>query len=140
MKELTSYKYIIAGAGLFGATVAERLASQGHQVLVIDRRNHLAGNVYSYTDPATKIEVHKYGSHIFHTELDEVWNYITSKSKEWFYIDNPHIGPLQFCQRNSNKKSKRYEFERLRVCFWWPRFVADLKFMHKYYVDWHRKK
>ncbi|MBR0460461.1 UDP-galactopyranose mutase [Candidatus Saccharibacteria bacterium] len=77
MKELKSYKYIIAGAGLFGATVAERLASQGHQVLVIDRRNHLAGNVYSYTDPATKIEVHKYGSHIFHTEMDEVWDYIT---------------------------------------------------------------
>lgn len=71
---------------------------------------------------------------------EQVWNYITSKNKEWFYIDNPHIGPLQFCQRNSNKKSKRYEFERLRVCFWWPRFVADLKFMHKYYVDWHRKK
>ncbi len=71
---------------------------------------------------------------------DQVWNYITSKEKEWFYINNPHIGPLQFCQRNSNNKSKRYEFERQRICFWWPHFIADLKFIHRYYVDWRRKK
>lgn len=68
---------LIVGAGIFGATVAERLANAGRRVLVIDRREHLAGNIYSYTDEATKIEVHKYGSHIFHTEMDEVWDYIT---------------------------------------------------------------
>ena len=71
------YDYVIVGAGIFGATVAERLADAGKKVLVIDRREHLAGNIYSYTDEETGIEVHKYGSHIFHTEMDEVWDYIT---------------------------------------------------------------
>lgn len=69
--------YLVVGAGIFGATVAERLAAAGKKVLVIDRREHLAGNIYSYTDEETGIEVHKYGSHIFHTEMDEVWDYIT---------------------------------------------------------------
>lgn len=68
--------YLVVGAGIFGATVAERLASAGEKVLVIDRRDHLAGNIYTYTDKDTGIEVHKYGSHIFHTEYDEVWEYI----------------------------------------------------------------
>lgn len=74
---MKDFPYIVVGAGFFGATIAERLADAGHKVLVIDRRDHLAGNAYSYTDPETKIEVHKYGSHIFHTEDDEVWKYIT---------------------------------------------------------------
>lgn len=73
----TKNEYLVVGAGIFGATVAEKLASVGKKVLVIDKREHLAGNIYSYTDEATGIEVHKYGSHIFHTEMDEVWDYIT---------------------------------------------------------------
>lgn len=75
--EVKDYKYIVAGAGIFGAIIAERLASRGNAVLVVEKRDHIAGNIYSYTDEETGIEVHKYGSHIFHTELDEVWNYIT---------------------------------------------------------------
>lgn len=75
--EVEDYKYIVAGAGIFGAIIAERLASRGNAVLVVEKRDHIAGNIYSYTDEETGIEVHKYGSHIFHTELDEVWNYIT---------------------------------------------------------------
>lgn len=74
---MESCDYLVVGAGVFGATVAERLADAGLKVLVIDRREHLAGNIYSYTDEETGIEVHKYGSHIFHTEMDEVWDYIT---------------------------------------------------------------
>ena len=74
---MDKYDYLVVGAGVFGATVAERLADAGLKVLVIDRREHLAGNIYSYTDEETGIEVHKYGSHIFHTEMDEVWDYIT---------------------------------------------------------------
>ena len=74
---MEEYNYLIVGAGIFGATVAERLAAAGEKVLVIDRREHLAGNIYSYTDEKTGIEIHKYGSHIFHTEIDEVWDYIT---------------------------------------------------------------
>lgn len=77
MREIKDYDYIVAGAGIFGAIVAERLASKGHPVLVVEKRDHIAGNIYSYTDEETGIEVHKYGSHIFHTELDEVWDYIT---------------------------------------------------------------
>lgn len=75
--KINDLDYLIVGAGVFGATVAERLADIGKKVLVIDRRKHLAGNIYSYTDKETGIEVHKYGSHIFHTEMKEVWDYIT---------------------------------------------------------------
>ena len=51
-----NYDYIMVGSGIFGATVAERLANAGKKVLVIDRREHLAGNIYSYTDEETGIE------------------------------------------------------------------------------------
>lgn len=94
---MEKYSFIIVGAGIFGATVAERLADEGKKVLVIDRREHLAGNVYSYIDPETKIEVHKYGSHIFHTELDEVWDYITKFTKFNDYVhtvNTRHDGKL----------------------------------------------
>ena len=74
---MNGYDYVVVGAGIFGATIAERLAEQNKKVLVIDRRTHLAGNIYSYRDKETGIEVHKYGSHIFHTEMDDVWEYIT---------------------------------------------------------------
>ena len=76
-RRVEEYKYIVAGAGIFGAIIAERLASQGNPVLVVEKRDHIAGNIYSYTDPETKIEIHKYGSHIFHTELEDVWEYIS---------------------------------------------------------------
>jgi UDP-galactopyranose mutase len=75
--EVKDYKYIVAGAGIFGAIIAERLASRGENVLVVEKRDHIAGNIYSYTDEETGIEVHKYGSHIFHTEHEDVWKYIT---------------------------------------------------------------
>ena len=75
--KVEDYKYIVAGAGIFGAIIAERLASKGNHVLVVEKRDHIAGKIDSYTDEKTGIEVHKYGSHIFHTELDEVWDYIT---------------------------------------------------------------
>lgn len=89
--------YLVVGAGIFGATVAERLADAGWRVLVIDRREHLAGNIYSYTDKETGIEVHKYGSHIFHTEMDEVWDYITHFAEFNDYIhtvNTRHEGKL----------------------------------------------
>ncbi len=89
--------YLIVGAGIFGATVAERLASAGNKVLVIDRRDHLAGNIYSYTDEETGIEVHKYGSHIFHTEMDDVWNYVTKFTEFNDYthtVNTRHDGKL----------------------------------------------
>lgn len=95
--ELKNYDYLVVGAGIFGATVAERLASAGKKILVIERRSHLAGNIYSYVDEETGIEVHKYGSHIFHTEMDEVWDYITRFTKFNNYIhtvNTRHDGKL----------------------------------------------
>ncbi len=74
---IEGYDLIVVGAGFYGATVAERMAKKGKKVLVIDRREHVAGNAYSYRDEKTGIDIHKYGSHIFHTEDDEVWEYIT---------------------------------------------------------------
>ncbi|ONK10472.1 UDP-galactopyranose mutase [Streptomyces sp. MP131-18] len=68
---------LVVGAGLFGLTVAERCASElGLRVTVMERRSHLGGNAYSEDDPETGIEVHRYGSHLFHTSNDRVWAYV----------------------------------------------------------------
>lgn len=68
--------YII-GAGFFGATLAERIATvHGLPVAVIDQRPHIGGNCWSELYPGTQVEYHKYGSHIFHTSHEEVWAYI----------------------------------------------------------------
>ena len=68
---------VVVGSGFFGLTVAERAATElGAQVVVLDRRAHLGGNAFSYADPTTGIEVHKYGSHLFHTSNREVWEYV----------------------------------------------------------------
>lgn len=68
---------LIVGAGLFGLTMAERIASEcGKKVLLIDKRNHIGGNCYSEFDTETGIECHKYGAHLFHTSNDEVWEYV----------------------------------------------------------------
>ncbi len=68
------YDYLIIGAGLFGATVARELTDAGHSVLVIDKRSHIAGNVY--TEKVEGINVHVYGAHIFHTNNKQVWDYV----------------------------------------------------------------
>ena len=67
---------IVVGCGLFGLTVAERAASAGLKVEVIEKRNEVGGNAYSYFDTETNIEVHKYGSHLFHTNTERVWAYV----------------------------------------------------------------
>ncbi len=70
------YDYLIVGAGLFGAVFAREAAARGKKVLVIDRRDHIAGNVY--TEKIEGIQVHTYGAHIFHTNSREVWDYVNS--------------------------------------------------------------
>jgi UDP-galactopyranose mutase len=76
------YDYLIVGAGFAGCVLAERLASVGNKrVLIIDKRNHIAGNAYDHYDKAG-ILVHKYGPHIFHTNSKEVFNYL-SQFTEW---------------------------------------------------------
>lgn len=68
------YDYLIVGAGLYGAVFARQLTDAGHSCLVIDKRNHIAGNVY--TEKIEGINVHVYGAHIFHTNNREVWEYV----------------------------------------------------------------
>ena len=68
------YDYLIIGAGLYGAVFAQQAKAAGKKVLVIDKRNHIAGNVY--TEKVEGIDVHKYGAHIFHTNNKAVWNYV----------------------------------------------------------------
>ena len=68
------YDYLIVGAGLYGSVCARELTDAGKKVLVIDKRNHIAGNIY--TEKIEGINVHKYGAHIFHTNLPEVWTYV----------------------------------------------------------------
>ena len=68
------YDYLIIGAGLYGAVFARQAADAGKKVLVIDKRNHIGGNVY--TEKVEGIDVHKYGAHIFHTNNKEVWDYV----------------------------------------------------------------
>ena len=69
------YDYLIVGAGLYGAVFAREATDAGKSVLVIDKRPNIAGNVY--TENVEGIQVHKYGAHIFHTNLKEVWDYVT---------------------------------------------------------------
>ncbi len=68
------YDYLIVGSGLYGAVFAQEAKKAGKKVLVIERRPHIAGNVY--TEDIEGIHVHKYGAHIFHTNNEEVWNYL----------------------------------------------------------------
>ncbi len=68
------YDYLIVGAGLYGAVFAQQKKEQGYKCLVIDRREHIAGNIYS--ENIEDIEVHKYGPHIFHTDKENVWKYV----------------------------------------------------------------
>src|SRR5438132_6800581 len=70
------YDYLIVGAGFAGSTLAERLASIGKKVLLIDKRNHIGGNAYDCYDDAGVL-IHKYGPHIFHTNSSEVFEYLS---------------------------------------------------------------
>lgn len=81
------YDYLIVGAGLFGAVVAHELAEQGKSVLVIDKRDHIAGNIY--TEEIEGIQVHKYGAHIFHTSDKKIWDYVNRFAEFNHYINSP---------------------------------------------------
>ena len=67
---------IVAGAGIWGCTIARRLAEKGRSVLVLEKRPVIGGNVRCEIDSATGIEIHSYGSHIFHTQIPEVWRFV----------------------------------------------------------------
>lgn len=76
-------KNLVVGCGLSGVVLAERLASQKQEeVLIIDRRDHIGGNIFDYKDKQTSITVHQYGPHVFHTNNKEVWDYL-SQFTQW---------------------------------------------------------
>ena len=81
------YDYLVVGAGLFGAVFAHEMAVQGKNVLVIDKRDNVAGNIYTYNKMG--INVHQYGAHIFHTSDKEVWDYINEFAEFNNYINSP---------------------------------------------------
>ena len=81
------YDYLIVGAGLYGAVCAHELTLRGKKCLVIDRRDHIAGNIY--TENISGINVHKYGAHIFHTSDKEVWAYVNRFAEFNNYINSP---------------------------------------------------
>lgn len=81
------YDYLIVGAGLFGATFAYEAGEKGKSCLVIDRRDHIAGNVYTKEEDG--INVHVYGAHIFHTSDKKIWQYINQFAEFNNYINSP---------------------------------------------------
>jgi len=83
-------RILIIGAGITGITLAERFASQGCKVLIIEKRNHIGGNCYDFRNKAG-ILIHKYGPHIFHTDCKKVWNYL-SKFTEWIPYEHKVLG------------------------------------------------
>lgn len=80
-------KYLVVGAGLFGATFAYEAAKRGNEVHVIEKRSHIAGNIY--TKEVHGIQVHQYGAHIFHTSNKEVWNYVNQFAEFNRYTNSP---------------------------------------------------
>jgi UDP-galactopyranose mutase len=72
------YDFIVVGAGFFGAVFAHEVKKAGKKVLVIEKRDHIGGNCYSYDDSETNINIHKYGPHIFHTPNKKIWDYVNS--------------------------------------------------------------
>ncbi len=103
------YDYLVAGAGLFGAVFACEMNRKGKKVLVIDKRNHIAGNIY--TESVLDINVHKYGAHIFHTSKKEVWDYVHRFASFNHYVNSPiarYRGELYNLPFNMNTFSRMW--------------------------------
>ena len=81
------YDYLIVGSGLFGSIIAYEMTKKGKNCLVIEKRDHIGGNVY--TENLENINVHRYGAHIFHTNNREVWNYINRFADFNRYTNSP---------------------------------------------------
>ncbi|MCH4031540.1 MAG: UDP-galactopyranose mutase [Lachnospiraceae bacterium] len=81
------YDYLVVGAGLYGAVFAHEAMQKGKKVLVVDKRPHIAGNIY--TEDVNGIRVHRYGAHIFHTSDKKVWDYVNRFAEFNNYINSP---------------------------------------------------
>lgn len=88
-----SYDIVIVGAGLSGATIAEQLHSKGYKVLILEKRDNIGGNVYDEIDTQTGIRINKYGAHLFHTNDEEIWNYVNSFT-DWIRWDHTVLADI----------------------------------------------
>ena len=84
MKE---YDYLIVGSGLFGAVFAHEMTKHGKKCLILEKRSHIAGNVY--TREIESIQVHEYGAHIFHTSNKKIWDYVNNFAEFNRYTNSP---------------------------------------------------
>lgn len=145
---------LVVGAGFSGATIANLLAQAGEEVLVIDKKKHVAGNCYDYVDEHG-IMIHKYGSHIFHTNSDEVWNFMrnftdfnTYMHKVIGVVDGieTHIPfnfntlydvfPCSFAQRLEKKLLDIFEINtKVPILEFQNQDDDDLKFLAKYVYE-----
>ena len=103
------YDYLIVGAGLFGSVFAHEAAAAGKRCLVIDKRSHIAGNIY--TEDVEGIAVHRYGAHIFHTNNKEVWDYVNRFATFNRYTNSPvanYKGELYNLPFNMNTFNKMW--------------------------------
>ena len=105
------YDFLIVGAGLAGAVLAERIAnSSNKKILIIDKRNHIAGNVFDYFDDSD-ILVHKYGPHIFHTSSKKVWDYL-SQFTEWSHYEHRVVAMI-----NGKEVPVPFNLTSIEICF-----------------------
>ncbi|EAI4691079.1 UDP-galactopyranose mutase [Campylobacter jejuni] len=114
---MNKVKNLIVGCGLSGAILAERLSSKGEEVLIIDKREHIGGNIYDYKDQETNITIHKYGPHIFHTSIKEVWDYL-SHFTQWNYF---YLTPKVFI--DGHKVTLPFNLNTLHEIL--PQFLAN---------------
>ena len=77
MNDTRTYDYLVVGSGFFGAVFAQQAKEAGRSVKIIEKREHIGGNCYSYDWEDTNINVHAYGTHIFHTNDTRIWDYIS---------------------------------------------------------------
>lgn len=106
---MAAYDYLIVGAGLYGAVFAQKMKEAGKKCLAIDRRAHIAGNIYS--EEIEGIQVHKYGPHIFHTDKEDVWEYVNRFARFNHFVYSPvanYKGELYNLPFNMNTFTKMW--------------------------------
>lgn len=142
------YDYLIVGSGLFGSIFAYEENKRGKKCLVIDKRSHIGGNIY--TENVSGINVHKYGAHIFHTSNKEVWDYINQFAEFNRYTNSPvarYKNELYNLPFNLNTFSKMFNLVTLQdiekkldedyemFCKFWSKPMA--KYISNTYMEFY---
>lgn len=107
---MATYDYLVVGAGPFGAVFAHEAKKRGKKVLVVDRRNHIAGNLYCKNKDG--VNIHVYGAHIFHTSMKHVWDYVNQFVEFNHYVNSPvanYKGSMYNLPFNMNTFSKMWD-------------------------------